>query len=329
MDETEKRVKVLITGGCGFVGSHVVDWFLQKTDWDLIILDGLTYAGNLNRITDLYSYDERRVKFVYHNLRAPINELVASRIGSVDYIFHLAANSSVEFTLKNPTITVYDNVMATVNMLDFARTQPNLKLMNYFSTDEVYGPVSSPGEGFDEEAPHKPSNPYSAGKAAGEDYCHAYHVTYGVPVFITNAMNIFGFDQHPEKYIPTVIRKVSEGGNLPVYSSANGKVAGSRFWIFAYDIADALLFLHDKAIPGEKYHIKGTWMDNLDLAKLIASKIGKPLKYEMFDFHSSRPGHDLHYGLDDTKLNKMGWTLSIGIDSGLDQIIPHYLSRGV
>lgn len=321
------KYRVLITGAAGFIGHQVVDSFLKNTNWDLVLLDGLSYAGNLNRITDLVSYTNgrNRVNFVYHNLRAPINDLVSERIGSVDYIFHLAANSSVEFTLGNPLITVYDNVMATVNMLEFARRQEDLILMNYFSTDEVYGPVKNPGDGFDEEAPHKPSNPYSAGKAAGEDYAHAWHVTYGTPVFITNAMNVFGYSQHPEKYIPTVIRHVKNGTTLPVYSTSNGKVAGSRYWIFAYDIADALMFLSNNAKAGEKYHIKGTWMDNLDLAKKIASKIGKPLKYEMYDFHSSRPGHDLHYGLSDTKMEKMGWKLKYGIDEGLDMIIPTYL----
>lgn len=319
--------RVLITGSAGFIGHQVVDVFLRRTDWELVLLDGLTYAGNLNRITDLSSYRENseRVRFVYHNLRAPINDLVSSRIGTVDYIFHLAANSSVEFTLGNPLITVYDNVMATVNMLEFARKQPDLTLMNYFSTDEVYGPVKNPGDGFDESAPHRPSNPYSAGKAAGEDYCHAWHVTYGTPVFITNAMNVFGFDQHPEKYIPTVIRHVRDGTTLPVYSSANKTVAGSRYWIFAYDVAEALLFLSKRATAGEKYHIRGEWRDNLDLAKTIADKVGKPLNYEMYDFHSSRPGHDLHYGLTDTKMHQMGWMLQYGVDEGLDMIIPSYL----
>lgn len=319
--------RVLVTGAAGFIGHQVVDAFLGLTDWDLVLLDGLTYAGNLNRITDLYTYqkNKERVTFVYHNLRAPINDLVSERIGDIDYIFHLAANSSVEFTLMNPLITVYDNVFATVNVLEFARKEKDLKLMNYFSTDEVYGPVKNPSDGFDENAPHRPSNPYSAGKAAGEDYCHAWYVTYHTPVFISNAMNVFGFNQHPEKYIPTVIRHVQAGTSLPVYSSAGGKVAGSRYWIFAYDVADALLFLANRAEAGQKYHIRGTWMDNLDLAKKIAERVGKPLNYEMYDFHSSRPGHDLHYGLTDTKMQMMGWKLKYGIDEGLDMIIPSYL----
>lgn len=316
---------VLMTGGCGFVGHQVVDYFLQRTGWRIIILDGLTYAGNLNRVTDLESYDKKRVKFVYHNLRSPINELVAARIGEVDYIFHLAANSSVELTIKYPLESIYDNVLGTVNILELARRQKNLKLLNYFSTDETLGPVEKPGDGFPENAPHKPSNPYAAGKAAGEDYCHAYYVTYKIPVFITRAMNIFGFNQHGEKFIPKVIKSVLNEEPLPIYVDKCGKKAGSRYWIFAYDVASALLFLSKKAKPGEVYHIVGNWYDNLSLAKKIAEKIGKPLRYEMFDFHSSRPGHDLHYGLKDTKMKKLGWKLKIGVEEGLNLVIPKYL----
>jgi dTDP-glucose 4,6-dehydratase len=312
--------RILITGGAGFVGRHVVEYFLQKTDDEIVVLDSLTYAGNLNRIANLPSYDGNRVKFVYHNLRSPINDLVHGYIGEIDHIYHLAANSSVEFTLLNPEITVYDNVLATVNMLEYARKH-DVAGMNYFSTDEVYGPVLNPGDGFPEDAPHRPSNPYSAGKAAGEDYAHAWNVTYGLPVYITNSMNIFGFDQHPEKYIPTVIRCVQNNEELPVYSTKDGTMAGSRYWIFGYDVADALLFLRERAEPGEKYHIVGTWMDNLELAKLIAMKLGKPLKYRMYDFHSSRPGHDLHYGLKDTKMGRMGWNRVYGIRDGLEMIL--------
>jgi dTDP-glucose 4,6-dehydratase len=313
-------MRILITGAAGFVGRHVVEYFLQQTDDEIVVLDSLTYAGNLNRITNLPSYDPTRIKFVYHNLRSPINDLVKSYIGEIDHIYHLAANSSVEFTLIHPEITVMDNVMATVNMLEFAREE-DVNGINYFSTDEVYGPVKNPGDGFDEYASHKPSNPYSAGKAAGEDYVHAWFTTYGVPVYITNSMNIFGFDQHPEKYIPTIIRCVQNDIELPVYSSKDGTVAGSRYWIFGYDVADALLFLRDKFKPGEKYHIIGDWMDNLELAKLIAMKMGKPLKYKMYDFHSSRPGHDLHYGLTDTKMKKLGWFKQFGINEGLEMIL--------
>lgn len=330
-------MKILLTGGAGFIGYQLLDYFLENTPHKFIVLDGLTYAGNLNRITALDSYkkDTSRVKFVYHNLRAPINELVMKSIGDVDYIIHLAANSSVEDTIRNPEDSVLDNVMATVNVLQFARrvwglTKPGAipppgKLMLYFSTDEVYGPAPE-DINFGEEAPHRPSNPYSAGKAAGEDYCHAFHVTYKVPVCITNTMNVFGFDQHPEKFIPTVIRCVKNGNMLPVYGTADKTKAGSRFWIFAYDVADAVLFLLDKATPGEKYHIVGTERNNLELAQDIAASMGGELKYEIVDFHSSRPGHDLRYGMSGEKMAKMGWKLKFGLDGAFKKIIESYIT---
>lgn len=317
---------VLITGIAGFVAYQIADYLLQNTEYNIIGLDGLTYAGSLDRITNLESYkkDPSRIKFVYWNLRSPFNEYISEKIGEIDYILHFAANSSVENTIKFPTESVFDNVLATVNVLEFARKQKNLKLMNYFSTDEVNGP-SEHGELFTEMAPHRPSNPYSAGKAGGEDYCFAYFKTYGVPVFISNTMNICGKDQNKEKYIPTVIRCVKNGETLPVYSNKDKTKAGSRFWISAYDVADAINFLLEKAIPGEKYNIVGTEMDNLDLAKMIARIIGKPLLYEMFNFHSSRPGHDIAYRMTGEKMAKMGWTLKRGIEEELKQIVQDYL----
>lgn len=318
--------KILITGAAGFVAHQIIDYFLKNTNFEIIALDGLTYAGSLDRITTLESYQQNksRVRFVYWNLRSPFNEYISEKIGDVDYILHLAANSSVEHTIKYPVESVYDNVLATVNVLEFARTLPNLQLMNMFSTDEVFGPFPE-GVNATEEHSHRPSNPYSAGKSGAEDYCHAYFTTYNVPVFTTNTMNVFGFNQNKEKYIPTVIRCVQNGETLPVYSNKEKTKAGSRFWIFAYDVADAILFLLDKAKPGERYNIVGEEMDNLDLAKQIAEIVGKELKYEMFDFHSSRPGHDLRYGMNGQKMADMGWTLKFGVKKALEEVIKSYL----
>ena len=319
--ENNIKQKVLITGSAGFVAHQILDYLLETTDYDIVALDGLTYAGSLKRITDLESYKKNpdRVKFVYWNLRSPLNEYVSNQIGDVDYILHLAANSSVEHTIKYPVESVLDNVLATVNMLEFARAQKNLKLFNFFSTDESNG-SSDNGEYFDESAAHRPSNPYSAGKAGGEDYSFAYFKTYGVPVFITKTMNVAGFSQGNEKYIPTVIRCVKNGETLPVYSNKDKTKAGSRFWISAYDVADAISFLLKNATPGERYNIVGTEMDNLDLAKMIAERIGKPLLYKMYDFHSSRPGHDLSYRMSGEKMAKMGWNLKRGIENEIKMI---------
>jgi dTDP-glucose 4,6-dehydratase len=327
LEKDKMKQRILISGAAGFVGHQVVDYFLKNTSFDLVLLDGLTYAGSLERITSLESYNPNRVRFVYHNLRSPINNLVSEKIGEVDFILHLAANSSVEYTIDHPIESVYDNVLGTVHMLEFARTQKNLKMMNYFSTDEVYGPASE-GVNFDENAPHRPSNPYSAGKAAGEDYCHAYFTTYRLPVFITNTMNCIGPDQHPEKYIPTVVRCIMKDETLKVYSDKEKTKAGSRFWIFVPDVANALTFLLLNAKAGERYNIVGIEKDNLELAKEMAKIAGKELKYEMVDFHSSRPGHDLRYGMSGEKLAKMGWkSTTSSFNESLKKTVEWYMKK--
>jgi len=319
-------MRILLSGAAGFVGSHVLEGILQKTDWEIVVIDSLNYASFLKRISCLTNYDESRVKFIWHDLRSPINEYVKAEIGEVDYIAHLAANSSVEDTIKDPLGSVYDNVVGTVNMLEFARTLKNLKLMNVFSTDEVYGPAPD-GVNFSEDSPHKPSNPYSAGKAGAEDYAHAYYVTYGLPVFVSNTMNVFGPRQHPEKFVPTVISKILQGETVKMYSNAEKTKAGCRFWIHGSNVADGVLFLLKNAKPGQRYHIVGTECNNLDLAQKIAGFACQPLKYEMVSYYASRPGHDMRYGMSGEKMAKMGWKLELNLEQSLKETVDWYVQN--
>jgi dTDP-glucose 4,6-dehydratase len=267
----------------------------------------------------MWKEHHRRIKFVWHDLRAPINEYVSAEIGRIDFVAHLAANSSVEATIRDPLSSVMDNVLGTVNLYQWARTK-KIKLIDYFSTDETLG-AAPEGINFKEDAMHNPTNPYSAGKASAEDYSHAFFITYGLPIFITRTMNVFAERQHPEKFIPTVMRKVLTGETLPVYSNKEKTKAGSRFWIYAQSVAEALLFLFQNANAGEKYHIVGEEKDNLDVAKQIAAVIGKPLNYEMVDFHSSRPGHDLRYGMSGEKLAQMGFVPTLDFDKSITQTV--------
>jgi dTDP-glucose 4,6-dehydratase len=312
--------KALITGGAGFIAHHLIGQILQKTDWEIITLDRLDYSGNLNRLHDLMlSFDtqvRKRVKIVHHDLKAELNPLVRNEIGQVDYVLHLAAGSHVDRSIEYPMEFVLDNVVGTCNILEFARTQNNLERFVYFSTDEVFGPAPDNIK-YKENDRYNSTNPYSASKAGGEELAVAYENTYGLPVYITHTMNVFGERQHPEKYIPMCIRKIRDGEIVTIHSDSTRTIPGSRHYIHAEDVSSAILFLLNYEGCFEptwgnakcpKFNIVGAEeLNNLELAKIIADSQGKELKYELVDFHSSRPGHDLRYALDGNKMKELGW----------------------
>ncbi|HHZ97457.1 MAG TPA: NAD-dependent epimerase/dehydratase family protein [Flavobacteriales bacterium] len=318
--------KILITGGAGFVGHHIIQTFLRDTEYKIVVLDRLDTSGNLNRLREVLDEDpswESRLEFIWHDLKASINEIVAKQIGNVEYIFHLAAGSHVERSIDYPMEFVMDNVVGTTNLLDYARTYASdtLKMFLYFSTDEVFG--SAPiGTNYKEWDRYNSGNPYSASKAGAEEMCLAYFNTYKVPVVITHTMNVFGIRQHPEKYIPLVIKKVRDGESVTIHSNAEKTKAGSRFYINTEDVASAMKFMISNYTTGEKYNIVGEKeVDNLQLARIIADIIGKELKYEMLDFHSSRPGHDMRYSLCGEKMKSMGWTPQKKLEERLEEVI--------
>jgi dTDP-glucose 4,6-dehydratase len=297
---------VLVTGAAGFVGSFIVKHILENTTWDVVGLERLSYSGSLDRLEPVVKKYPTRYKSVLHNLQSEINEHVAKEIGYVDYIIHVAANSHVDRSIENPRQFVLDNVLGTCNILELARNLPNLLKFIYFSTDEVFGPAGT-GVFYDEDARYNSTNPYSATKAGGEELAVAYRNTYKVPVIITHTMNIFGETQHPEKFIPKCIQKIKNGEIIQIHSDSTKTVAGSRFYIYAVDVANAIMFLieHGKL---EKYNIVGKQeINNYELAKMIADLMNKPLNFEFVDFHSSRPGHDLRYALSSKKLSRLGW----------------------
>ena len=312
--------RALITGGAGFIAHHLIGQILERTDWEIVSLDRLDYSGNLNRLHDLMlTFDpevRKRVKIVHHDLKAELNPLVRSEVGNVDYIIHLAAGSHVDRSIDYPMEFVMDNVVGSVNILEFARTQKNLERFVYFSTDEVFGPAPD-GIKYKENDRYNSTNPYSATKAAAEEIAVAYENTYGLPIYITHTMNVFGERQHPEKFIPMCIKKTRDGESVTIHSDSTKTIPGSRHYIHAEDVADAVLFLLDyegefeKTWGGAKcpkFNIVGSEeLNNLDLATIIAEAQGKEFKYEMVDFHSSRPGHDLRYALDGDKMKKLGW----------------------
>lgn len=300
-------MRVLITGGAGFIGHHVVERLM--TTCDLILLDRLDHSGNLNRLAEV----DALVEWVFHDLKAPLNSQVRKRIGPVDAIVHLAAATHVDRSIDDPMSFVLDNVVGTVNLLDFARSLKPMPRVIHFSTDEVFGPAP-PGVAYKEDDRYRSGNPYAASKAGAEEIAVSYHNTYKLPVIITHTMNVIGRRQHPEKFFPNTIRKILRGETVTIHSDPTKTKAGSRFYIEADVVAAAVEFLLALGIDGQKYNIVGSEeVDNLELARRIDRAVRlwvtdvPEFKHEMVDFHSSRPGHDLRYALDGAKLRDAGF----------------------
>ena len=309
---------VLVTGGCGFIGHHFVEHIWANTNWNIIVLDKLTYASHgLERLRDTGTLKDGRVKTFTYDLSHPLSVGLKKELGQVNYIVHMAADTHVDNSISTPVPFIKNNIMSTVHMLEYARTLSNLEIFFYFSTDEVYGPALG-NKLFQEDERHNPTNPYSASKSGAEQICVAYHNTYDVPVMRINVMNAMGERQHVEKFIPKVIKKVLNDELVEIHSYPDKKTSGTRYYIHARNIAAGVLFLLEKGTIGESYNLTGEKeVSNLEMAQIIAHTIGKPLKYKMVDFHSDRPGHDLRYGLDGCKMKKMGWSLPIDFTTSL------------
>lgn len=320
---------IVITGGCGFIGHHFVQHVLKNTDWKIIILDKLNYASlGLERVRDIGCLENPRVKILTFDLQHELTIGMMHEIGfDVDYIVHMAAETHVDNSIADPVPFIHNNIMSTVHLLEFARRCTNLKLFFYFSTDEVYGPALN-DKLFKEDERHNPTNPYSASKSAAEQICVSYANTYTVPIIRINVMNAFGERQHVEKFIPKVIRQIQRGEKVLIHSYPDKTTSGTRFYIHARNIAAAVLFLIKKGVIGESYNLTGEReISNLEMAQHIAAVMGKELNYELVDFHSSRPGHDLRYGLDGAKMESMGWKMPVGFDEAITRTVKWTLAN--
>lgn len=332
INKNKNKKTVLITGGAGFIGHQIIYNLLKSTDFNIVSLDRLDTSGNLNRIKEILDLNpdwNQRVNIIWHDLKAPISNFLAKQIGEINYVLHLAAGSHVDRSIEYPLEFVMDNVVGTANILDFARQnlQDTLELFLYFSTDEVFGPAPN-NVRYKEWDRYNSGNPYSASKAGAEELCLAYCNTYRMPIIITHTMNVFGIRQHPEKFIPLLIQKIRDGETVTIHSDASKTKAGSRFYINTEDVANAVLFLMENYKIGEKYNIVGEReMDNLELAKTVAEIMNKELRYEMVDFHSSRPGHDLRYALCGEKMENMGWTPAFSVTERLKQVVEWSLAN--
>jgi dTDP-glucose 4,6-dehydratase len=251
-----------------------------------------------------YDDDFKRTKIIKHDLTAPISPVLSHEIGKIDYVLNVASESHVDRSIEEPVPFIENNVSLACNMLEWARFSDIEKFV-HVSTDEVYGPAPVGHAHREWMDQYFPSNPYSASKAAQESIAYSYWRTYGVPLIITNTMNIIGEMQDPEKFIPMIMKKVFAGETVTIHAAPTGEI-GSRFYLHARNQADALLHALTQPTPAygetqapQKFHVVGEReVDNLEMAELVASYVGKPLNYEIVDFHSSRPGHDLRYALD-------------------------------
>lgn len=325
--------KILITGGAGFIGSHVVRLLLtQYKDYHIVNLDKLTYAGNLENLKDVeenpnYTFvrgDIVKEEFI-HNLFLEHN---------FDGVIHLAAESHVDRSISNPTEFIKTNVMGTINLLNAARNSWKEsfddKVFYHISTDEVYGSLGSTGF-FVEETPYDPRSPYSSSKASSDHLVRAYFHTFGMPVKISNCSNNYGSHQFPEKLIPLMINNIQHNKPLPVY----GKGLNVRDWLWVEDHARAIDVIFHTGKLGETYNIGGNneWT-NIDLVKLLCSTMDTKLGREkgesekLITYVTDRAGHDMRYAIDATKIKReLGWEPSITFEEGLEKTVDWYLNN--
>jgi len=332
-DKMKRSMVILITGGAGFIGSHVVRHFVLKYPGYLIVnVDKLTYAGNLENLTDIENFTNYRFEKADITDKKTINELF--RQYGFDGVIHLAAESHVDRSIENPDDFVMTNVIGTVNLLNAALSlwSENFdgKLFYHVSTDEVYGSLEKEGQ-FTEESPYEPKSPYSASKASSDHFVRAYFNTYKIPVVISNCSNNYGPNQFPEKLIPLLINNIKNNKPLPVY----GKGENIRDWLYVEDHVKAIDLIFHYGRPGETYNIGGNneW-ENIELVRLLCRIMDRKLgrspgtSEKLITFVKDRPGHDLRYAIDSSKLRKeLGWEPATGFEEGLEKTIDWYLSH--
>ena len=317
------------------MGHHVVESLLKTTTAEVVVLDKMTYASSgFDRLRDISVFDDARVHVLGCDLSQPMPEGVAREVGEVDYIIHAAAETHVDNSILDPLPFLMSNVIGTHHLLWWMRSLKSLRRAFLVSTDETYGPASLDDKenAFDENAPFRPANPYAAAKAGGECVAMAYANTYKLPITVAATMNLVGERQHWEKYVPLVIRRVLSGETVTIHSNPERTRSGTRFYLHCRSYAHALGFLIERDQRGEamppKVNICGEReISNLDLAEFIASVVGKSLNYNMVDFHSSRPGHDLAYRMNDSLIRSLGWKRPMNLEQSLEKTVKWYLAN--
>lgn len=325
--------KILITGGAGFIGSHLVNLFVKKyPKYDIYNLDALTYASNLENINNIE--DAKNYFFINEDIRNKENINLLFDKYKFDRVIHLAAESHVDRSISNPSEFVETNVLGTVNLLNACKNiwQSDFtnKLFYHVSTDEVFGTLGDKGL-FNEKTPYNPRSPYSASKASSDHFVRAYGATYKMPYIISNCSNNYGEYQYPEKLIPLFVNNIIKKKKLPIYGDGNY----IRDWLYVKDHVEAINLIFHSGQINETYNIGGfnEWR-NIDLVNLLCDKMDSKMKNKigtsrkLITFVKDRPGHDIRYAIDASKIKKnLGWQPSITFEVGLDMTIDWYLSN--
>ena len=325
---------ILITGGAGFIGSHVARLFATKyPDYRIVILDKLTYAGNLENIADVCAMPN--VEFVEGDITDStlVERLFAEY--AIDGVLHLAAESHVDRSISAPLVFAQNNIIGTLVLLEAARKawagNYEGRRFHHISTDEVYGALPLDGGVFTEESRYEPHSPYSASKASSDHFVRAYHDTYGLPVVVTNCSNNYGENQYPEKLIPLFIYNIVNRRSLPVYGSG----CNVRDWLYVGDHASALDAVFHRGVVGETYNVGGNneWR-NIDLVKLLVKVVDQELGRvegdgeSLITYVEDRAGHDLRYAIDSSKLmQELGWKPEMTFEEGLRRTVKWYLAN--
>ena len=333
----DAKRNILITGGAGFIGSHVVRHFVRNyPDYHIVNLDKLTYAGNLDNLRDVEG--AANYTFIKGDICNFESVLALMKEHRIDGVIHLAAESHVDRSISNPFEFAQTNVLGTLSLLQAARhyweSLPERyegKKFYHISTDEVYGALELDGGMFREDTPYAPHSPYSASKASSDHFVRAFHDTYGMPTVISNCSNNYGPNQYPEKLIPLFIQNICEGKPLPVY----GKGENVRDWLYVEDHARAIDLIFHKGGVAETYNIGGNneWR-NIDLIKLLIKEVDRQLGNEeghslpLISYVTDRAGHDLRYAIDSSKLQReLGWSPSLQFEEGIRLTVEWYLKN--
>ncbi|MDO8451495.1 MAG: dTDP-glucose 4,6-dehydratase [bacterium] len=311
-------MKLLVTGGAGFIGSNFIRYWMREHEADAIVnLDSLTYAGNLENLSDIEK--NPRYTFIHGDIQNA--DTVKNALSGVDVVVHFAAESHVDRSIREPAPFISTNILGTYVLLE-ASTKAHISRFHHVSTDEVFGSLElGTTSKFNERTPYDPKNPYSASKASSDHFVRAYHATYGLPVTITNCSNNFGPYHFPEKLIPLAITNILEGKNVPVY----GDGLNVRDWLYVEDHCRAIDAVLNRGKVGETYCVGGLTEDinNLTVVKKILALMGK--NETMLEFVGDRPGHDRKYAIDWTKIQaELGWKPQYDFDTCLAKTVEWY-----